>query len=416
MKSERDAGMDGAALEFDVAVIGGGITGATIAAALVEQGVRTVLVERGSCGAHGASAYSGGIVRLYDADPAVMALAAWSHACLRSTGYGRAFDHNIQRMGVSYTGPAEATADMREAIRRYGGAAGPMRLLAGAQVREINGLGQARPGCTTLYEAGGGTGDVRGSVRSMIRLVREGGGAVLEHAALRRLEQHAGGATLWCGGQAIRARVAVLAAGAWSAALAPELGLQVRSIPLLRMMASAAPAMPVIDTVAGTYVVPLAGRLVHVGTQVRSSAASPEQLPPPGAAGEQQKYEQERDGRRRLAQLSGSAEDGTLFDVLPGFDCYAADGKPVLGFLAEDDARYVATGMAGIGYKLAPAVAALAVQDIARRLGRPVWAQAQAVADGLAAPFRPGRGAPLPAVATSGSTATAPARTSREAA
>lgn len=370
-------------LQFDVAVVGGGITGSTIAAALVELGLRVALLERGTCGAHGASAYSGGIVRLYDADPDLMRLAAYARQCQRDTGYGRVLEQCIARTGVVYVAPESCEAAMREAVAAHGAGVYPMRMLGAAALRSASGLATARPGCAALLEEDGGTGNVRASVQGMAALVRRGGGAVLEHCAVRGIERIGGGARLQLERGVIEAGAVVLATGAWGAALLPELGLEVRSIPLLRMMASAQPLMPVVDTAAATYVVPLHGCLVHVGTQLRSRAALPEQLAPPHPeAGE--------DARRRLALLSGQPEAGPVLDVLPGYDAYAADGRPVLGFMGPEDPRYVAAGMAGIGYKLAPAVARIAAQEIALRLGRRDWTAAHH-GEALARPFRPGR-------------------------
>jgi glycine/D-amino acid oxidase-like deaminating enzyme len=373
-------------LQFDVAVVGGGITGAAIAAALVEQGVRVALLERGTCGAQGASAYSGGIVRIYDTDPDLMRLAAYARQCRRDTGYGRALDQCVTRSGVVYIAPEAGEAAMRAAIADYGSGVYPMRMLGAGVLRDVSGLATARPGCVALLEEDGGAGNVRASVHSMAALVRRGGGAVLEHCAVLGIERiggPGGGVRLQLAQGCIEAGVAVLAAGAWGAALLPELGLQTRSIPLPRMMASAPPLMPIIDTAAATYVVPLHGRLVHVGTQLRGSAALPERLPRPHPeAGD--------DARRRLSLLSGRPETGPVLDVLPGYDAYAADGKPVIGFLGPEDPCYVAAGMAGIGYKLAPAVARIAAQDIALRLGRHDWT-AQHHGDALARPFRPAR-------------------------
>src|SRR5205085_11097726 len=85
---------------FDVAVFGGGIIGASIAGALVELGMTVILIERGCIGSQGASRYSGGIVRLYDPDEAIEALAAYSLVRMVDTAVGRAFGACITRTGV----------------------------------------------------------------------------------------------------------------------------------------------------------------------------------------------------------------------------------------------------------------------------------------------------------------------------
>src|ERR1700744_2222874 len=68
---------------FEVAVIGGGIYGSAVAYFLSCRGIRVVLLERGVVGGEGATAWSGGIVRVYDPDPVLADFAlsgAWDFA------------------------------------------------------------------------------------------------------------------------------------------------------------------------------------------------------------------------------------------------------------------------------------------------------------------------------------------------
>jgi glycine/D-amino acid oxidase-like deaminating enzyme len=371
---------------FDVAVVGGGIIGATIAAALADDGIRTALIDRGACGSQGASRYSEGIVRLYDPDADIMALAAASGECLGSTRFGRIFDPTIRRGGVIYADAPSAADALENAAKQYSSDEYPMRLLAGRDVSGVCGFLDARPDRVVLYEPRGGASDVRASVRLMANVVRAGGGAVLENAWVKHVGQEKGRARLVLNQGTIDAQIVVVAAGAWSACLVPELGLYTRTIPLVRLFASRPLPIPVIDIAAGTYAVPLAGNLVHVGVgpQLRRVAAMPEELGPP-LGGE------DRDALRRLSEMTGRQETGPVFDVLPGLDAYTADGKPAIGFMGEDDPRYVATGLSGIGYKLAPGVALHASQQIAERLGRqPVRPSVDGGKNRLA-PFAPGR-------------------------
>ena len=375
-------------LNYEAAVVGGGVVGTTIAAALVEAGLRTILIDAGCCGGQGASRYSEGIVRLYDPDAEIMRLAAFSQECLQTTGFGRIFGPSINRTGVVYMAAPDEEEAIREAARRLSSPAYPLRLLSGGEVRDISRFVDHRPDRVTLYEAGGGPSDVRGAVRSMARLVRCGG-AVLENAKVRRVVPEGEGVRLTLDQEAgaVHARAAVIAGGAWTAALLPQLGLFARTIPLVRLFASEPLIMPVIDTTAATFAVPLSGNLVHVGSQIRHAAPTPDDLgPPPG--------DERADALRRLASMTGRREDGPTFDVLPGLDSYAPDGRPVIGFL-DDGPCYVAAGLAGIGYKLAPGIAFHAARQIARRLGRRVPS-----ADDALAAFTPARlprlAAPVP--------------------
>ena len=346
-------------LDCDVAVVGGGVLGATIAAALVDRGLRTALVERGGCGAQGASRHSGGIVRLYDADPVLMALARHSLHCMRARPFGEEFGRSLARTGVLYRAPAAQAEAVQAAIAAAADAHHPVRIGAAP---DAGAWGAPRDGRLDLWEPQGAVGDVRMAVRSMANRVQRDG-LLLENVAVRAIEDDGPhGAVLLLERGRLRCRIVVVAAGPWAGRLQPGLGVQARTIPLVRLWAREPARMPVIDAVAGSYVVPLSGRLVQVGSGIRHAAAQPEDLPAPGAA-------QRADALHRLAQVSGLTETGPVLDVLDGCDAYSPDGRPLVGFAGAGSPVYVAAGMCGIGFKLAPGVADIAAYDIGMRLG-----------------------------------------------
>jgi glycine/D-amino acid oxidase-like deaminating enzyme len=345
-------------LECDVAVVGGGVLGATIAAALVDRGLRTALVERGGCAAQGASRHSGGIVRLYDPDPVLMALARHSLHCLRARPYGEEFARSLARTGVLYRAPAAQAEAVRAALAAGSDPHHPVHI---GRAPDAGPWGEPRAGRLDLWEPRGAVGDVRMAVRSMANRVQRQG-MLLENFPVRAIASEAPQrALLLLAHGRLRCRIAVVAAGPWTGTLLPRLGVQARTIPLVRLWARAPARMPVIDAVAGSYVVPLSGRLVQVGSGIRHAADQPEDLPVPGEA-------QRADALQRLAQLSGVDEPGPVLDVLDGCDAYSPDGRPLVGFVDDEQPVYVATGMCGIGFKLAPAIADIASHDIGLRL------------------------------------------------
>lgn len=365
-------------LEFDVGVIGAGIVGATVAAALSEGGLRTVLIDRGSCGAAGATGYSGGLVRLYDPDPVRMALAAHSIGCLQGSRHGLAFDAALRRTGAVYRAALAESPSLHAAVEQYARPGYPMLLIDDRQLDQINTLTSDAPGYVNLYEPRAGIGDPRQATRSMAALLAGAGrpargSLLLEHAEVSGIETRADGARIQVGASRLHCRVVVVATGAWAAQLLPALALQTRSIPLARMACAdaAAAGVPVIDTVAGTYAIALGRHIIQSGSQLRHAAAFPEQLPVPGAGGPAPSALQARQGEdamRRLAQLQGRPVQGTALDVLPGFDGYTPDGRPLVGFLGKDSPVFVATGMNGLGFKFAPGIADIALGQIRERL------------------------------------------------
>ncbi len=347
-------------LECDVAVVGGGVLGATIAAALVDRGVRTALIERGACAAQGSSRHSGGIVRLYDPDPVLMALARHSLHCLRARPFGEEFARSLARTGVLYRAPASQVEAVRAALAA---AADPLHPVHMDRAPDAGPWGSPRAGRLDLWEPQGAVGDVRMAVRCMANRVQRHG-LLLENVSVCAIESEGSDrASLLLQDGRLRCRIAVVAAGPWAGRLLPWLNVQSRTIPLARLWARAPASMPVIDAVAGSYVVPLSGHLVQVGSGIRHAAERPEDLPPAGEA-------QRADALQRLAQLSGMDEAGPVLDVLDGYDAYSPDGRPLVGFAGDEQPIYVATGMCGIGFKLAPAIADIASYDIGLRLGR----------------------------------------------
>ncbi|RON03895.1 FAD-binding oxidoreductase [Pseudomonas brassicacearum] len=347
-------------MECEVAVIGAGIIGASVAARLSRAGINTALIERGVCGGAGSSAWSGGLVRLYDPDPVLRELAALSIGLMHQGVFADTYAAALRRTGVIYRTAAERLDDLTQAIEQYDSPQYPLVLIANAVLD-----GQSYPRCAdaeriNLYEANACVGNVRLATSALANVVRQHG-LLLEHMSVQALEYLPDGDVSIDMGQAtLRCRVVVLATGAWSGQLVPQLDLQTRSIPLARIVTPQLATMPVIDEVAHAYAIPLNSTVSQTGSNLRQRVAFPEDLARPDAR-------QAADALQARARLCGGP-DGQVLDVLPGFDGYSADGRPLLGFLADDSPLFVATGMSGVGFKLAPGLAQIACEQIQRRL------------------------------------------------
>lgn len=358
--------------DTEVIVIGGGIIGASIAAALAEHKIDVILIDQGSCGGQGASAYSGGLVRCYDPDPLLTELAAHAIVCQRTTIAGRAFARALRRTGLVYRVPEAESDRVRDIIARGRELDYPMLPITEDQMRKMTSLPDATPRGLTLFEAQAGIGDVRMAIRHLVDLTRSRG-LVIEHTQVTAIDNDGdNGTQVTAGKLGLRSRVCVVATGAWTHRLYPELGLQARSIPLARIMTTTDATMPVIDATVGVYAIPLSQRIVQVGSGIRHTGQIPEDLPETGA-------EQAEEAIARLSRLTGRAENGPAVNVLPGFDVYTSDGRPLLGFAKPDSAIYLATGTCGLGYKFVPAIADIAVRQIRRKLEKSVapdtWAE-----------------------------------------
>jgi glycine/D-amino acid oxidase-like deaminating enzyme len=351
-------------IDYQIAVIGAGIVGASIAARLASSGVSVALIDKGAAGSLGASSYSGGLVRLYDGDPLLMELAAWSIGLMDQGVFAATYASALRRTGAIYRAAPDQLMPICNAIERYASERYPMRLLAGHELD-----GNHFPRCAAgerinLYEPGACVGNVRQAVAALANLVRREG-LLLEHCEVKALECRSHDEVWLSLGEAtLRCRAVVVAAGAWSPRWLERAGLQSRSIPLARVLTDGDWSMPVIDEVTQSYGIPLTRRIIQTGCGYRNTAASPETLAPPDA-----RHVEDACARiGHLLQPSSDTPQHRVLDVVPGFDCYSPDGRPVLGFVSGDSPLYLATGMSGLGFKLAPGVAQIACEQLQGRL------------------------------------------------
>ncbi|KPW66448.1 MULTISPECIES: NAD(P)/FAD-dependent oxidoreductase [Pseudomonas syringae group genomosp. 2] len=348
-------------IDYEIAVIGAGITGASIAAKLCSAGVSVALIDKGAAGSLGASGYSGGLVRLYDSDPLLMELAAWSISLMDDGIFATTYASALRRTGVIYRTAMDQLDNLYRAIEQHGSERYPMRLLAGHELD-----GGRYPHCpaverVNLFEPRACVGNVRQAVAALCHVVRQQG-LLLEHREIKSIDCRAADLVhIDMGDATLRCRAVVVAAGAWSQHLVPQAGLEARSIPFARVLTDSDWSMPVIDAVTQSYAIPLTRHIVQTGCGSRDNSLWPEHLAQPDAR-------HAEDACKRIARLCGSATHPRVLDVLPGFDSYSADGRPLLGFCAEYSPVYLAAGMSGLGFKFAAGVAGIAFEQLRSHL------------------------------------------------
>ncbi|MCI8210851.1 FAD-binding oxidoreductase [Pseudomonas sp. S25] len=347
-------------MDYDVAVIGAGIIGASIAARLSSAGMAVALLEKGVVGASGASGFSGGLVRLYDPDPLLMDLAAFSIGQIHDGVFASTYAKALQRSGALYCAAPEQTSELQRAIERHASAEYPMRLIS---AQELNGMHFApipEGERVILFEPHACVGNVRLATHLLADVVRSNG-LLLEHCEVQSIDCHSRHEVhVGLGASTLRCRALVVAAGGWSRQWVPELKLETRSIPLARVLTDADCGMPIIDAVSQSYLIPLTRHIAQTGCGFRDIRVSPSELPPTDARNQQ-------DAARRVRQLTGCTHSRVL-DVLPGFDSYSPDGRPLLGVVGEDSPLFLATGMSGLGFKFAPGIACIALEQVQRHL------------------------------------------------
>ncbi len=345
----------------DVIIIGGGVTGASIAFHLAALGVRDVLLLERKFLAAGGTGRSVGIVRQLYPTPET------SQMVVRSLAAFRGF-HDIVGGESGYIGcgvvigistamrvKLEETIDLQ---RRFG---------VRAEVLEPRELARVEPRINAdhlgaiLYEPDSGYGDPTAVTTGYAEAARRIGVRIeqgVEVVAIRMTGDRATGVET-AAGERIEAPVIVNAAGLWSRAVAQLAGVELPIVigrhPVFVVERDAAfgrPHLVYLDLAGGSYARPETGGLTLTGSLTDDETQHP--MEPDELGGDVGLDEAtavlERTSRAipRLAESRYRRGWAGAFDITPDW-MPILDESPVRGF-------WIATGMSGHGFKLSPAV------------------------------------------------------------
>jgi sarcosine oxidase, subunit beta len=344
-------------MHADIVVVGGGVIGASVAYHLgAAGGRRVVLYEQAPPPGTGATAYSGGLVRVHHGGRMEMAvLAAASHPTYAHWDRIVGGDCGFRRTGFIHLVAPAGAGELGAAV------AGLRGLGVEAHLMTPEGLGRLQPEwclegvAAGLYEPGGGYAEPRLAAAGFLRRACELGVEVCDGVAVTRICGDPGrvsGVDTEVG--RTEAGTVVLAAGGWSRALALRLGLDLplacRQIAVTLVRAPADTRSCVcIDEPLGTYFRP-ARQGVLFGVDTGNPRVAPEaRVPGPGAG-------RLRAARGRLARRLPGLADAPFAGLRSGFDAFTPDERPLIGPVAGLDGLYLATGFSGGGFKTAPAV------------------------------------------------------------
>jgi glycine/D-amino acid oxidase-like deaminating enzyme len=334
---------------FDVIVIGAGVMGASIAAALVESGLDVALMEKGIGGGQGATRDTGGIVRGLELDPALRPLTS------RDAHHGRTgivhamFEGALKRSGVAYIASAEVCGKYLEALGSEGSE--NIELHASVDALDNGRFSAFCPGQCLLIERSGGTIDARIVVSNLCRYVSEKA-TFLDHLAVDRCVELDGQVHVHAGKLRLEATWVIDACGASGPLPRPHNAVHARTIPFTRFGCEQAPSMPIIAHNLNTYLLPLGRNLVQVGGQRRHRAAHADQL-------NMSPLDNEQDVMERVARLGYDKNHSLPVVTQVAWDAYTDDGRPLIGRSGARSHIFLATGFCGIGFKMAPSVAEL---------------------------------------------------------
>ncbi len=335
----------------DVVVAGGGIVGAAVAYFLMRRGARSVALIDPGLGA-GATAQSGGIVRLHHSSPAQMRLAwksrsvyaNWADEVGGTCGFRRTGFAMI--VGPQYVAPLRRNAAL---LRSLGCA---VELLGPAE------FAQLQPCCdpagigAVAFEPDSGYADPLAARDGFVRRAVEQGLVLVEGAVTRLVRR--GETVVGVSGTfgTIAAGDVVLAASVAVPGLLEPLGVVLpvvtRAIHAyhLRWAPAERPLVTTLDDTIGTYYKPTAEGAFMLGAGTRERDVRDE----PAAV--QRDHERAFTGpaQRRIPALRGAE----VVRRAVAAECYTPDKLGIVGRVTAG--LYLAFGFSGGGFKTAPAV------------------------------------------------------------
>ena len=344
-----------------VVIIGGGVTGASIAAHLVAAGVRDVLLLERRTLASGGTGRSVGIVRqLYPTKET-------SQMVVRSLAVFRRFRETVG--GDSGYVACGALIGVSAGMRAKLEATVLLQRSVGvrAEVLEPTDVARVEPRIdptnlgAVLYEPDSGYGDPTAVTNGYADAARRGGVRIeqgVEVVAVRRSGDHVIGVDT-ASGERIDAPVVVNAAGLWSGMIARMAGMELPIVvgrhPVFVVERDASfgrPHLVYLDLAGGSYARPETGGLTLTGSLTDDEVQRPMEPDRLGAdVGLDEAAEVlERTGRAipRLADARYRRGWAGAFDITPDW-MPILDKSPLRGF-------WIAAGMSGHGFKLSPAV------------------------------------------------------------
>jgi D-arginine dehydrogenase len=354
---------------WDVAVIGAGIAGASVAAELAAGGQRVVLLEQEASPGYHTTGRSAALYTTAYGPPVIRALTRASGPAFHAPP-DAARPHPLLRprgaVFIAHQGQMAALAALADAL----GNAVQSMLVAQAQAR----LPLLRPGylAGALLDEGAADIDVEALHRLYLRALAASGGSLRCKAAVTALARDGAGWRLQAGGGEILADLVVNAAGAWADAVAQLAGVATVGLePRRRTALLVAPPAGVVpdawpmavDVDEAFYIKPDAGKLLL-------SPADETPCPPCDARPEELDVALAVD----RVQAAFDMPVRRIDHAWAGLRSFVPDRCPVAGHAPDAPGFVWLAGQGGYGIQSAPALARVAA---ALTLGRPLPADVQ---------------------------------------
>lgn len=345
----------------DIVVIGGGVTGASIAFHLARMGAgQVVLLERKHLAA-GSTGTSSGLVRMHYDNPLEAELAVKSFEVFRhfdelvggecgfvQTGFVRTVEpHNLEALRANVQMLQDLGADTW--------------LISGDELRTM------APYLTTddiplaAYEPDSGYADAHLTTMGFAGAARRHGAQLFQGIGVTGIDLLGGRVTgVQTAHGAITAPVVVNAAGPWGGLVAAFAAVTLETVIMHHQVAVVGtppevpwPHLTVIDRLNTIYLRPESGRLTLVGASHDNRVISPAQL---DSYSETLTYETQYKVLERLCARIPAMETGAVRRGHAGIYLNSRDRHPLLGPVPGIQGFYLAIGCSGHGFKEAPVV------------------------------------------------------------
>ena len=337
--------------QFDFAIVGAGMAGASLAAELAPHGSVILLEAEDAPGYHSTGRSAAFWEECYGG-PGIVPLTLASGGYLRKNGF-------LSRRGGLYIGRAEDRAKLDAFEERFAGTGVTIERLSAARLHDL--VPRLRPEwCDAISQAGCADIDVAGLHQHYLKTVKRAGARLVCRARVTEAERKAGAWHIATErGETYRAATLVNAAGAWADSLAQLAGARPlgiapkrRTMVQLRVDPVTPPDLPLTLDISGRfYFKSDGGRLwlsPHDEIPSEPTDAAPEDI----------------DVARVIDRLQGVA-DWRIEGVerrWAGLRSFAPDRLPVYGRDPEVEGFAWFAGQGGFGIQTAPAAARLMAQ------------------------------------------------------
>lgn len=344
----------------DVVIVGGGVTGASIAFHLAARGVRDVVIVEKSFLASGATGKSSACIRQHYSTPETCRMV------LESLRFFERFEERTGGRPASFTrvgyllGVDDVLrAAMEKSVALQQSVGIDVRLITPAEIREIEPRVRVDDFTAGCYEPEAGYADPSQTTQGLAGAARDAGVRVREGAEVTRVVTAGGRVTgVETSRGSIATRAVVNAAGLWSDRLAALAGV---ALPITvcrhkinfftRPPEAAGPHPLVYDFVKNIYTRPETGGLTLVGpleSEIHDRVD-------PDRYNEGVTFEETADAMERAMHRFPVMEHGEVARGYAGCFDVTPDWHPILDAVGPEG-FYVAAGFSGHGFKLSPAV------------------------------------------------------------